>query len=128
MKLYAILAGLALGSSLGPLSAATPGAAPPQVITAADARIHVGQTVAIESIVGEVHRAASSGAVFLDMAGHYPNNAFAAVVFKGNLAKFSNLEALKGKTVRVTGTVKLYRGMPEIVLSDPAQLKVKGGA
>ena len=30
----------------------------------------------------------------------------------------------KGKTVRVTGTVKLYRERPEIVVNDPGQIKV----
>jgi DNA/RNA endonuclease YhcR with UshA esterase domain len=30
----------------------------------------------------------------------------------------------KGKTVRVTGTVKLYRDKPEIVVEDPKQVEV----
>ena len=59
------------------------------------------------------------------MGGRYPNNSFTAVIFSGNASKFPNLDALNGKTVDVTGSVRLHNGRPEIILNDPGQIKAK---
>ncbi len=128
MNTTAAALGLLLIIGIGPALAAPAPAPQIQAIAATDVRSHIGQTVTVESVVGEVHHSASGSAVFVNMDGHYPNNAFTVVIFKDDLSKFSNLDTLKGRTVRVTGAIKLYRGMPEIVLSDPGKLKVKDGA
>jgi DNA/RNA endonuclease YhcR with UshA esterase domain len=59
------------------------------------------------------------------MGGSYPDNAFTAVIFADDAGKFPNLSALNGKTVDITGPVQLYKGTPEILLKDAAQLKAK---
>ncbi|MGD0316398.1 MAG: hypothetical protein ABSB37_10685 [Xanthobacteraceae bacterium] len=41
------------------------------------------------------------------------------------MTKFSNVDALNGKTVDVTGPVRLHNGRPEIILNDPGQIKAK---
>jgi len=86
---------------------------------------HVGQNVTVEGVVSDVHHAASGKAIFIDIGGHYPNNAFAAVIFEGDFDKFPEVDSLEGKTVDVTGAIKLFRGRPEIILNDPAQIKTK---
>ena len=94
-------------------------------IAAADAKAHVGQTVTVEGVVSEVHTAASGRATFIDIGGRYPNNTFTAVIFSRDVTKFSNVDALDGKTVDITGPVRLHNGRPEIILNDPGQIKAK---
>ena len=64
-------------------------------------------------------------ATFIDFGGRYPNNTFTAVIFSRDVTKFSNVDALNGKTVDVTGPVRLHNGKPEIILNDPGQIKAK---
>jgi RecJ-like exonuclease len=95
------------------------------VISPKEVPQHVGQVVTVEGVVGEIHHAQSGKVIFIDIGGRYPNNAFAAVIFKDDFNKFPNVDSLAGKTVDITGRIKEYQGRVEIVLDDPAQLKVK---
>jgi DNA/RNA endonuclease YhcR with UshA esterase domain len=106
---------------LGLFLAAAPAVA--QTIKPADARAHVGQTVTVEGVVSEVHVASGSGMTFIDMGGHYPANVFTAVIFRDDAGKFPNVAALNGKTVDVTGMIRLYKGKAEIILKTADQLK-----
>ncbi len=96
-----------------------------ETIGPADARAHVGQTVTVEGTVDQVYTARRSGVTFLDMGGRYPNEAFMAVIFADDASAFPNVHAFEGKTVDITGPVRLYRGKPEIILRDAGQLKAK---
>jgi hypothetical protein len=96
-----------------------------ETIAPCDAAAHVSQVATVEGPVNEVHHAASGRAIFLDMGGRYPNNCFAAVIFSDDESKFPNVDALAGKVADVTGPIRLYRGKPEIILNDPAQIKAK---
>jgi DNA/RNA endonuclease YhcR with UshA esterase domain len=95
------------------------------VISPKEVPQHIGQVVTVEGVVGEVHHAQSGKVTFIDIGGRYPNNAFAGVIFKSDFNKFPNVESLTGKTVEITGRIKEYQGKAEIILDDPAQLKVK---
>jgi DNA/RNA endonuclease YhcR with UshA esterase domain len=59
------------------------------------------------------------------MGGKFPDNTFTAVILAADAAKFPDMDSLNGKTVDVTGQVRLYKGKPEILLKDPAQIKAK---
>jgi hypothetical protein len=111
--------------ALGLILPAIPAIAQTQTITPPEAKDHVGQIVTVEGTASEVHHAASGKATFIDMGGRYPSNSFAGVIFSDDLAKFLDVDSASGKVVDVTGRVKLYKGAPEIILNDPAQLKVK---
>lgn len=104
---------------------AAPALAQTPTIEPAAAKDHVGEQVTVEGVVGEVHHAASGGATFIDIGGRYPSNPFAAVIFESDAGKFPNVDALDGKTIDVTGRIRLYRGAPEIILNDPSQIKAK---
>ena len=104
--------------------AAAPAPAQSATVTPAEAKAHVGQTVTVEGAVSDVHTVAT-GVTFIDLGGHYPDNAFTAVIFAANAGKFPNVSALNGKTVDITGPVQLYKGTPEILLNDAAQIKTK---
>lgn len=96
-----------------------------KIIPAAEAKYHIGETLMVEGMMSEVHHAASGNEIFLDMGGHYPNQQFTAVIFKDDSGKFPNADSLEGKTVDITGMIKLYKGRPEIILNDPGQIKAK---
>ena len=95
------------------------------VIAAADAPKHVGETVTVEGTVSAVHTESRSGVTFIDMGGRYPDQDFTGVIFKDDAGKFPNVESLAGKVVDITGQLHDYKGRPETVLNDPAQLKTK---
>jgi DNA/RNA endonuclease YhcR with UshA esterase domain len=105
-----------------------PALAHAETIAPSDTPKHVGQSVTVEGVVSAVNSTDRSGVTFVDMGGHYPNNAFTAVILRDDAAKFPDVHALEGKTVDITGTVKLYKGKTEIMLTDPAQIKAKDAA
>jgi hypothetical protein len=76
--------------------------------------------------IGEVHQVyiSSRGNIFLNIDGIYPDNPFTAVIFKSDADKFPNIKSLEGKTIIVTGQIKLYRNKPEIILNSPNQIKL----
>jgi len=60
---------------------------------------------------------------FLDFGKPYPDQVFTVVIFGANRAKFVRTgTALQGKRVCVSGSIREYRGTPEIILSEPGQL------
>ncbi len=106
-------------TAAAPALAQTPTIAPPA------AKDHVGETMTVEGVVSAVHHAASGRATFIDIGGRYPDNPFAAVIFESDAGKFPTVDALDGKTIDVTGRIRLYRGAAEIIVSDPGQIKTK---
>jgi DNA/RNA endonuclease YhcR with UshA esterase domain len=76
--------------------------------------------------------------VFLNSEANYRDGKnFTVMLGRDALAKFKKAKVedaaahFKGKTIRVTGTVKLYNNRPEIAVDDPSQITVvekKGGA
>lgn len=95
-----------------------------QTITPQEAEAHVGQTVTIKGKVDEVHTS-GKGNTFLSFGGTYPQQAFTAFIPVKNAAIFPNVHELQGKTVEVSGPVKVYKEKPEIVLESPEQLKTE---
>ena len=96
-----------------------------ETIQACDAGKYVDKLVTAEGVVDDVHHAASGKAIFLDLCGHYPNNALAVPLFSKDAPKFPDIDSFEGKTIAVKGVIKLYQGRPEIILNDPEQIKVK---
>jgi hypothetical protein len=108
--------------AVGFIAAALPARA--QTIGLAEIKSHVGQEVTVEAAVSDVHTG-RAGITFIDIGGRYPDNAFVAVIFAGDAAKFPNVNALDGKTVAISGPVQLFQGRPEIILKSADQLKAK---
>ena len=63
--------------------------------------------------------------MFLNMGGHYPNQAFTGFIRARDAGRFPKLQSHQGKTVSISGTVKLYKGKPEIEMQSASQLSVK---
>ena len=92
-----------------------------ETIPASQASAHVGQTVTVEGTATTIYTS-RNGTTFIDVDGRYPNQAFVAVIFKSVL-NVGDLSALQGKTVDISGTVKLYEGKAEIVVTARDQIK-----
>jgi DNA/RNA endonuclease YhcR with UshA esterase domain len=89
-----------------------------------EARNHVGEYVTVTGVVSGVGHSSRSNTTFINFGGRFPNHQFTAVIFRNAAESFDNVDGLDGKTVSVTGKVKMYRGKPEIVLNSPSQLRV----
>ena len=87
---------------------------------------YIGKKVAI---CGKVYstKFQGSGVTFINMGGEYPNNPFTAVIMANNRSNFNYKpeEYLNGKSICVMGTVKEYKGKPEIVVEKQDQILVQ---
>jgi DNA/RNA endonuclease YhcR with UshA esterase domain len=96
-----------------------------QTVTAipdTEAAQHVGQQATVEGIVVKVFTS-KNGNTFLNFGAAYPNETFTGWIPKNSpLAGDASLSALEGKRVRVSGTIELYRGKPEIKVLSSNQI------
>lgn len=86
---------------------------PLPVIAPEEATAHVGETVLVHGKVDQVS-AGKTGAVFLNFGGKFPKEKF--MVYIRGLGTPDVWEHWEGQTVYVEGTIKIYRGKPEIAL------------
>ncbi|MFH1609087.1 MAG: thermonuclease family protein [Candidatus Bipolaricaulota bacterium] len=116
-------------------SDAVPSLKPPPrcdpVVPWSEARTRVGEPLCVEGLVASVGTSAG-GDVFLNLGHAYPNpNRFTLFIPARYVGRFEAefgskfWTNLKGTVVRAYGEVKLYQGIPEIQLSDPAMLFLK---
>lgn len=89
-------------------------------IPASEAAKHVGEHA---TVYGKVFgsKLTRGGTVLLDIGGAYPNEQFTIVEFHGS-DDYGQLVKLEGQTVTVTGTIKDYRGKPEIIIKSPEEI------
>ncbi len=98
-------------------------AAPPPIITPAEAAKHVGDLVVVEGKVEQIVLSVNL-TTHINFGGRYPNHVFTATIMKASQPLFTGVKGHEGKVVQVRGVVHLYRGKPEIVLTEPTQLRL----
>lgn len=106
----------------GASQAAVPNPAPAAVIAWQDAAAYEGRRVTVEGTVVDTYK--SDKVIFLSFS---PNrNDFKVVIFASAWPRWPQRpdELYYGQTLRVTGTVKLYNGAPEIIVDEPEQIVV----
>jgi hypothetical protein len=74
-----------------------------QVVPASDARMYFGKNVTVEDVVTAVSTS-KKGNTFINFGGVYPNQTFTGWVPTGTDLAWDDLESLKGKKVKITGT------------------------
>jgi DNA/RNA endonuclease YhcR with UshA esterase domain len=95
-------------------------------ISASEAKNHVGENATVCGQVASAHYAARSkgNPTFINLDKPYPNQIFTVVIWGSDRGKFGDPEsAYSGQHICVTGTISLYRGSPEVVVREPAQIK-----
>jgi endonuclease YncB( thermonuclease family) len=94
-----------------------------------EARAHVGEVVTVEGpVVSTKYADTQRGEpTYLDLGREYPDPERVTVVIWGrNRERFPQPpeQAFRGKRIRVTGEVSLYRDVPQIEVAGPAQIEV----
>ncbi|MEC4003641.1 hypothetical protein OX283_003135 [Flavobacterium sp. SUN052] len=86
-----------------------------------------GKIVTICEKVQSTFLSKNSKTTMLNFGKPYPNQTFIITIFEKDLVNFSYEPSifLKGKTVCVTGTVIIYKGMPEIIIKDEKDILIQ---
>lgn len=96
-------------------------AAVASTLTPSEAVKHVGENATVCGVVVGVHTAKSSkgSPTFVNLDKKYPNQVFTILIWESDLSKFSPApSSWDGKQVCATGTLTLYRNIPEIVARE----------
>jgi hypothetical protein len=123
---------VALLVGLAPLAAR---AADAPDVPIAEVGQHVGQVARVCGVVASAaHFASVTGRpTFLNLDRPYPDQLFTVVIWGSNRSRFESPpeQLFDGKSICVIGRIDTYRGKPQIVVEDPAQIVVMtptGGA
>jgi len=103
------------------------GSAQPEIIPA-DAKKYIGKTQTVCGQVASANYAARSKGrpTFLNLDRAYPNHIFTVVIWGNDRTNFRDPpeRAYDRKKICVTGVISSYKGVPEIVASDPSQIRL----
>ena len=100
---------------------ASPALAEP--VASRDAAAHIGETVAVK---GRASLAPMpSGEIYVDLDGQGDNAPISGYISRWNRGNFQYISNLDGKVVTISGRIAIFRGRPEIFLSDPAQIAAR---
>jgi hypothetical protein len=106
-------------------------AAAQQKLLPSEARAHIGESATVCGTVASSRFAASTKGqpTFLNLDKPYPSQVFTVLIWGENRSKFGSPENdYKDKRLCVSGTITEYRGVPEIVVNDPKQIKTGAAA
>jgi len=94
----------------------------PIVIKDSEAIQYVGKEVEVRGRVASV-TTSPLGTTFINFGGDYPNQKFAGFIAAGSpIATDRRLTMIQGKTVSITGTIRLRDGKPEIEIVSADQI------
>jgi DNA/RNA endonuclease YhcR with UshA esterase domain len=96
--------------------------------TAQMAQNHIGEKATVCGVVASTNYASSSNGepTFLNLGEAYPDHVFTAVIWGENRERFDEPEVkYRGKNVCVTGKIKSYRGVAQIILYSEKQVKIR---
>lgn len=98
-------------------------------LTTQEAKIHVGEQATVCGKAASIRYDQSSrgSPTFINLDKPYPNQVFTVVIWGEDRSKFGNPEmGYRDKRLCITGTISLYREVPEIKAREPGQIKVSG--
>jgi hypothetical protein len=116
---------LAVGIWLATFAAASAGL--PRLLSY-QAKNHLGDNATVCGLVVSTKylESKSRSPTLLDLDHPYPHQPFTIVIWGADRAKFGKPEeSYANKRVCVTGTITDFRGTPEIVAKDPAQITME---
>ena len=95
-------------------------------IPAAQAKDHIGETGTVCGKVAGARYLDQSGITFLNFEKPYPDSPFTAIIRDEHRPKFGKPEeTFLNKDLCVAGKIEEYNKKPQVVLTDPAQVKAK---
>ena len=94
----------------------------PIVIKDSEAREYVGKEVEVRGRVASV-TTSPLGTTFINFGGAYPNQRFAGFIAAGSaIAGDQRLTMIQGRTISITGIIRLREGKPEIEIVSADQI------
>jgi DNA/RNA endonuclease YhcR with UshA esterase domain len=99
-----------------------------KALTATEAKDHIGeQGTVCGKVVSTRYAESSRGSpTFLNFDQPYPNQVFTLLIWGSDRSKFGDPEtSYRGKRICITGKLTSFKGVPEVVASEPAQIKMK---
>ena len=94
----------------------------PIVIKESEAIQYVGKEAEVHGRVVSV-TTSPLGTTFINFGGEYPNQTFAGYIAAGStIAADQRLTMIQGKTISITGTIRLRGGKPEIEILSADQI------
>ena len=94
----------------------------PKVIKYSEATWYVGKEVEVRGRVTSV-TTSPFGTTFINFGGEYPNQKFAGFIAAGSpMATDQRLTMIQGKTIGITGTIRIRDGKPEIEIVSADQI------
>jgi hypothetical protein len=97
-------------------------------LTAREAKDHVGEIRTVCGKVASTHYAAGSKGqpTVLNLDEPYPKEIFTILIWGSDRARFGTPQSkYRNAQVCVNGKIELYRGVPEIIATDPSQLTLQ---
>jgi hypothetical protein len=119
VAVLALLSAAAAAPTTGPTSQ------PASALDWSVAAKHVGETVTITGPVKGTHAAGKN--IVLNLGKDFPEKDRFTVMLPFDESAGSADDQFVGKTATVTGKVKLYKGVPEIVTKKAADVTLTGG-
>ena len=96
-------------------------------ISPEDAINHIGANSTVCGVVASAKYSIRTKGqpTFLNLNRPYPNHIFTVLIWGSDRSKFSTPpeQYYSNKKICVTGTIKQFKGIPEIIVSDPSQIK-----
>jgi hypothetical protein len=95
-------------------------------LTAKESKDHVGEVATVCGTVASARFADRTNGqpTFLNLDEPYPHQIFTIVIWGSDRAKFGAPEVqYRDKSVCATGLIKDYRGVPEMVVHNPAEIE-----
>jgi hypothetical protein len=99
-----------------------------KTLTATEAKAHIGEQATVcGKVVSTAWATSSRGSpTFLNFDQPYPDQVFTLVIWGNNRSKFGDPEiSYRGKRICVTGKISVFKGVPELVATDPSQIKAQ---
>jgi DNA/RNA endonuclease YhcR with UshA esterase domain len=97
-------------------------------LTGAEAKQHVGEdrTVCGQVASARYLDASATRPTFLNFDKPYPDHTFTVVIFGTDRAKFGEPEkTYRRQSICASGRIEEFKGQPQIVVRDPAQVTVQ---
>jgi DNA/RNA endonuclease YhcR with UshA esterase domain len=100
----------------------------PIEIAPEEALSHVGELVRVCGTVASAAYMAASRRqpTYFNFGQPYPHHTFTALIWGENRHKFARppIQTFEGKLICVTGTVSVWKGKPQIIVSEPDQMEL----
>jgi hypothetical protein len=96
-------------------------------ISPGEAKDHVGENSTVCGEVASTHYAPRTrgNPTFMNLDRAYPNQIFTVLIWGSDRPKFGIPEqTYRSKHICVTGTISVYRGVPEVIVREPLQIRI----